>query len=291
MKITVWAAALAAVTLFSSDPHPAKAGPIGFGTDGSSLFSIDLGTAISTLIGNVGVPLESLAFSPGGILYGADAGGILYTIDTATGTPTAVGATGLGRIEGLDFNGDTLLASDFSPSTTIYALDPATAAPSFVATSGPPQGVARSLAVLDADTVLIVSDTPSLRSLVSIDLTLGTSTVLGTIQTENIFGIDFGPNGVLYGVDRLGDEYTINPTDGSTTLVGSTGIRLRGLAIQAVPEPAGLAMLTSGALVLLVYAGRRNTARKRSLRFRGGLARRTFGTPALRGRRFHLRSV
>src|SRR5262245_42633463 len=84
----------------------ASAGPIGFATDTSTgLDSIDLGSGTATLIGTTNVFFEGLAISGGGQLYGTDGGGDLYSLNTSTGVATLIGGTGLGNIEGLDFNG------------------------------------------------------------------------------------------------------------------------------------------------------------------------------------------
>ena len=114
-------------------PVPAQADPLAFGLGFGSLFTIDLATATATLIGTTtiaGIP-EGLALSPSGMLFATDSGGILYRINPATAETTFVGSTGLGNIEGLDFNGTTLVGSPFR-SSTLFSIDTATANPTLL---------------------------------------------------------------------------------------------------------------------------------------------------------------
>jgi hypothetical protein len=72
----------------------------------------------------------------------------------------------------------------------------------------------------------------------------------------------------LYGLDNLGNEYTINPLNGNATLLGNTGgsYFYTDLAIaplqQATPEPATVALLASG----LLAVGGCHIARRRRAR-------------------------
>jgi len=69
------------------------------------LLSINVATGAATdvnaLIGAGGAPIQTLDFSPGGILYGAR--DELYTIDTATGVTTLIGSGGYSDIRGIAF--------------------------------------------------------------------------------------------------------------------------------------------------------------------------------------------
>ncbi|MBX9581168.1 MAG: DUF4394 domain-containing protein [Gemmataceae bacterium] len=260
-----WAAAVAA-TLALAAPARVTAAPIGYAIDTSqNLFSIDLGTATATLIGPTGAGFfESLAVSPGGALYGADTGGNLYSINTGTGAATFIGSTGLGNIEGMDFNGSTLLAADFNTPTTIYSINTATAVPTPVVTSDVADGPTRAFAVQNATTGFIVTDTPTFQTLQRIDLTTGVTTAVGTI-TGFVAAIDFDGSGTLYGLDGSGNVYTIDPTTGAQTLVGNTGENFwLALAIPAdtaaVPEPTTLALAGTGLATGLLARLRRRRA-------------------------------
>lgn len=108
--------------LVAAMAQPAAAAPIGFAIDrGSNLHSVDFGLGTSALIGNMGVFLEAIALSPGGALYGTSTLGDLFS--TGNAATTLIGASGLGNIEGLDFDGGTLIASDFVLQTNLYSLN------------------------------------------------------------------------------------------------------------------------------------------------------------------------
>ena len=91
-----------------------------FGATGT-LYKFTLATNSATII-STNVPMvDGLAFSSAGVLYGlAQGGGTLYTIDTATGAATAVGATGINDNCGgnacYSFGG-----LSFGPSGTLFA--------------------------------------------------------------------------------------------------------------------------------------------------------------------------
>ncbi len=211
-----------------------------------NLNSVDLTTATASVIGFTGQDLEGLALSPGGVLYGTDEDGELYSVSRTTGAATPIGNTGLGDIEGLVFNGSTLLGTNLSFTTSVFTIDPTTAASTLLVTTNPGEGAARAMALLNPTTALIASDSPVTQSLVSIDLTTGASAVLGTIQdSHQLAAMAFGPGGVLYGLDAAGNEIIIG-LDGSTTTVGNTGgIFYLDMTIipAAVPEPSSLALL------------------------------------------------
>lgn len=238
---------------------PAQADVIGFAVDFNTLYSVDLTTATAIPIGSTGVPvsvlggLEGLAISPSGALFGTDVRGFLYSISTTTGLATPIGDTRLGNIEGLDFNGSTLLGTNFNNPTTFYAINTNNAAVTPLVTTNPAQGVMRAMAVQDPTTALSISDSPTFWSLISTDLTSGATTVLGTI-TPFFGGMDFGPDGVLYGLtsNPAGNEYLINPSNGALSLVGNTGNQIwLGLAISPIPEPPAIVGAGLGGLTLI----------------------------------------
>jgi hypothetical protein len=262
-----WAAVVAA-TLALAAPGRVAAAPIGFATDvNNDLYSVDLGAATATLIGNagpIGDLLEAIAISPGGSLFGTDTTGRLYSIDTGTGLATLIGGTGLGNIEGLDFSGSTLLGTDFNTPVTVYSIDTGTAAPTPVVTSNAADGPVRAFAVQDPATGFIITDTPTFQTLQRIDLTTGATTAVGTI-TGFVAAIDFDGS-TLYGLDVGGNVYTIDTTTAAQTLIGNTGGQVwLGLTIPAgdpaaVPEPATLTLAGVGLATGLLARARRRRA-------------------------------
>ncbi len=245
---------LLAIVMATAGSGRAFGGIVGYGVDNNDdLYSINLGTATATLIGSTGAFLEGIAFSPGGTLYGTDASGNLYTINPSTGASTLIGNTGLGDVEGLIFSGNTLLGTNFTNPTTIYSINTSTAGVTPLVTTDPGEGVTRALTLENSNTALIASDSPTFQTLISVNLTTGATTVLGSLGSNGIYGMDFG-NSVLYGLGQQGAVYTIDPTTGATTLVGSTGSQFwLDLAITnsaTVPEPSTFVLAVSAVLLV-----------------------------------------
>jgi PEP-CTERM motif len=266
-KLTL-AMSLVAGVLYVS-VRTAAADQIGFAVDNTlNLFSVDLTTATATPIGYTGQFLEGLAISPTGSLFGTDAYGSLYSVSPTTGATTLIGNTGLGDIEGLAFNGTTLIGTNFSNlggQTTVSAINTSTAAPTTITSFS--QGPVRAMAVVNPTTVDVASDSPVSQSLVQVNLLTGTNLDLGQLPSNGlavtgsdlISALNFGTDGVLYALDALGNEFTIS-SNGAGTLVGNTGdqqwldLAMASTALDPpapVPEPSSMALLLVAALGLI----------------------------------------
>jgi hypothetical protein len=211
-------AAFAATSLvagtFCVSVGTAAADQIGFAVDATgNLSSVDLTTATATPIGPTGQFLEGLAISPTGSLFGTDFLGNLFSVSKTTGAATFIGDTGLGDVEGLSFNGATLIGTNFSNlggPTTVSAIATTTGAPTTITSFS--QGPARAMAVVNPNTIDVASDSPVSQSLVQVDLTTGTNTVLGQLPSMGaalIAAMNFGTDGNLYALDPLGNEFII----------------------------------------------------------------------------------
>jgi carbonic anhydrase/acetyltransferase-like protein (isoleucine patch superfamily)/streptogramin lyase len=189
--------------------------------------------------------MEGLAIAPDGELFGTNRTGDLFRISTTTGSADLVGFTGVGAIIGLDFLGETLLASDGQQIPMIWSIDTTTAESTHLVTVNRPIGMIRSLAVLDVNTVLVTADynpntgsacSDSGNCLVEIDLTTGFATFVGDLAIGAVVsGLDFGADGNLYGTDWLGGLWQIDPSDASRVNIveqSSFDNRGTGLATQ-----------------------------------------------------------
>jgi hypothetical protein len=83
-------------------------------------------------------------------------------------------------------------------------------------------------------------------------------------STDMATGLDFGTDGKLYELDLSGNIYMIDPSNASSTFVGSTGaadvldLAIVASALAAVPEPSSILLLlvTGGIGLVAIHAGR-----------------------------------
>jgi hypothetical protein len=224
---------------------------------------VDLTTATASRIGFTGQFLQGLAVSPQGALFGTDFVGNLFSVSKTTGAATLIGSTGLGDIEGLAFNGATLIGTNFSNlggPTTVSAISTTTAAPTTITSFS--QGPVRAMAVVNPNTIDVASDSPVSQSLVQVNLLTGTNTSLGQLPGTGaalIAAMNFGTDGNLYALDPLGNEFII-ASNGAGIPVGNTGgqdwldLTMASTVLDgpaAVPEPNSLALLLMAGLGLI----------------------------------------
>jgi hypothetical protein len=270
-KLTIATSLVAGVLQFSVGS--AVADQLGWAVDPQNLFIVDVTTAQAARIGPTGQFLEGLAFSPQGRLFGTDYLGNLYSVSTSTGAASLIGSTGLGDIEGLGFQGSTLIGTNFSNlggPTTVSAINTTTAAPTTITSFQ--QGPARAMAVLNSNTIDVASDspaTPSLatQSLVQVNLTTGNNTVLGQLPgggADLISSLSLGTGGTLFALDALGNDFMI-ASNGAGILIGNTGgqqwldltlvdppvVGASGLDPAPVPQPNSIAFLLTAAVALI----------------------------------------
>jgi hypothetical protein len=146
-----------------------------FGTQTSKLYTIDLTTAATTLVGTLpGGMIRDIAIDGTGLMYGIDSvNDALVAIDKTTADVQVIGSIGFDAIfgQGLDFDAETgilYLSSANNTGSTMYTLDPATGASTLIGTMG---GEVDSMAIAKSGAVCATAaDTPWL----SYDLTSGT---------------------------------------------------------------------------------------------------------------------
>jgi hypothetical protein len=168
-----------------------------YGIDGnpqpSSLYLIDPVTAQATRIGAmgaVGAAVNALVFSPSGTLFAA--GTELYSIDINTGTGTVIG-------NGLGLQSDGDLA--FDATGTLY----------LTANANP-------------------SNPASPSYLARVDTMTGTAAVIGPIGFNLVFGLAFGPDGVMYGLSNASEQvFPINLTTGAGSAPVNFGASVNGV--------------------------------------------------------------
>jgi hypothetical protein len=185
----------------------------GVTTDGR-LVTIDPGTAVATVIGNLGLALTDISFRSDGTLFGFEANNpfSLATINLSTGAATTVGRSGLANTlgGGLAFSPtDTLYLSATGDGGTLDTLNPATGARTIgpALTNGPIlNGAMSAIAFNSLGTLFAVDSQGSYQDLVTINTATGAITGDCTFPDETA-AIAFSPK-ALTTTDNQSD---VNP--------------------------------------------------------------------------------
>jgi len=172
----------------------------------------------------------------------------LLSINPTTGAGTLIGSLDTNMWGfGLADRGSALYTFD-QQADRIQQLDPATGATLNTIDIGVTEIGEGSLAFRSDGTGFLTAAHEMLGTMWSFDITVAGSTQItltdGLIPSMD--GLDFNPNGVLYGVSQLeSDLYTIDQTTGATTLIGSTGVWNSSLL-------AGLTFASDGTLYAIM---------------------------------------
>lgn len=165
-------------------------------------------------------PFDGIAF----FLFGTGGNQQVYSWNPATPTvaPTLLGSTGVATLMprlGFDASGN-LVGATGTANPTLYTIDQTTGAGTLLATVTGVPGGGGDLALSPGGTLYMVVA----KELYSITEAGGAATTIGAVgSANNITGLTFGPNGVLYGVDASNPSnvYTINTATAAGTLIGT----------------------------------------------------------------------
>lgn len=285
MRLTQTALSLWVLSLGLLIPaNGATAQLVGIDRDTGNLYEIATSDASLTLIGATGIAapgpyLGSLEFAADGFLYGVTTSAnaalpTLFRINPANAATTAVGSLGVSAFEGgLTFDAQgTAYASNSgsSGSALLYTMDMSTGAASIIGTlavAGP--GGTSIAAGYDinglgtrSDGMLVGIDRVS-NSLLLIDPGTALTTVLaplgptaggigGLVVNGSIgYFVTAGVNADTPGTNEL---YSFDPFTGAHAAVGmfDNNLIVNGFSgLAYIPEPASMALLALGALVML----------------------------------------
>jgi Domain of unknown function (DUF4394) len=194
------------------------------------LYTIDLATGTAVAVGDTGfADIEGLAFA-GTTLYGIDdATDALVTINTATGAATLVGSLGVSILDaGLTFDcaGNLYMSTDVPGN--LYRIDTATGAATLVGSQGQP---VTGLTARGSTVFGLGGD--ATNNLVSVNVATGAVTAIGALGTVSVSdgGLDFDAAGTLWGLNDVGQIFTINPVTGAATAGAMTLTGFESLAI------------------------------------------------------------
>jgi hypothetical protein len=197
-----------------------------------------------------------IAISTGGSLFGTEgisaSNSRFYSINPNTAAATFIGNTGA-FINALTFNYEgTLYGAGLN---RVYTLNPATGlATALPMTLGSEQSAGDMVFGPNGQLYL----TTNSNKLLTINpLTGGILSSVNISGFSNIWGLVYA-NGQLIGMSGQ-NVFSINPTTGATSLIGTTGIdsAIYGATSTPVPEPATLAILSLVATTGFVYRRRR----------------------------------
>ena len=223
-------------------------------------FRVNPDTGQTTLIGTT-----TSAFYPGldfrqdGVLYGSSS--VLYTVNTADGTATTIGALP-DLLVSIAFGPGNSLYGVSNDGETLYEIDPGTG---LSLRSVPLTGTIHSSGTPFPGEINGIDFAPDGTlygigfGLYRIDPLTGIAsriTPLGQAVSGNLFNdLDFGTDGQLRSAsfDDLSNLYAIDPVSGLGQFVGSMGVGIAGLA--SVPEPSTYSLLISG--IVLVFMVRK----------------------------------
>jgi hypothetical protein len=222
--VTALAALALAVAALLVSAGPALAQTAAFAVDSinDTLYRVDLNTGAVTPVGaGVGFnDVTSLSFSPGGVLFGIDSNtDSLITINTATGVGTLVGALGVNVSSdtGLTFDssGNLWLSQD---NGDFFRVNPVTGAATFIGNLG--EGDVEGLAAF-GNVIFGLGETNN--RIGTINTTTGVFTPIGTLGFDvgTDLGLDFAPDGRLFGIDTVERIFIIDPATGMGTLVAT----------------------------------------------------------------------
>ncbi len=168
------------------------------------------------LLFTVAIPtMAGIAFNTTGTLYGITSGGDIYTIDLISGSTTFV-VTGQGSYSGITFNPVTnelwATSRSFVPPNkdAIFTVDLSTGDTTIIGHTGLNE-ITNDI-VFDENQNLygVIGASSALNDFISIDVSNGAGTVVGSIGFKNILGLAFEETGVTSVED---DANTTVPTE------------------------------------------------------------------------------
>jgi len=239
----------------------------------SNFGTLDTTTGALTLLGDNNITLTGLG-TTGGVLYGADAAGTLYSVNTANGALTTVGSSGVAY---LDFAVANSGLYAVGTNDSLYSINVSTGAATLIGPTGLTASTMNHNSLASGTTGLFYD---LMDNVYSLDPTTGAATFVGC-GGNLVSGGCSGPQldamaasgGTLFGVDNVVTSlYVLSTSTGAMTLLsaitGTNGVGIDGLsaapmsAASATPIPGALPLFATGlgALGLLGWRRKRKVA-------------------------------
>lgn len=184
------------------------------------LFTVNVATGNVHVIGQMPAVMFDIAFDAKGNLYGVDSGNgsnsALWKINPTNASATRIGNVGA-FVNALVFSRTGTL---YAAGSSLYAVNTATGHGAAVGTGHLSGYASAGDLAFDAAGNLYLST--SSNQLVRVSTSTGAATLVGSMGFQQVFGMAYGPDHVLYGLSNATDQiFTINPANGHGTLESS----------------------------------------------------------------------
>ena len=187
-----------------------------------SLYTVNVLTGATTLVGPLGIANPSAMTSHNGVVLVADATApdSLYTVNVLTGATTLVGPLGITNPSAMTSHNGVVLVADTTVPDSLYTVNVLTGATTLVGLLG----ITNPSAMTSHNGVVLVADTTVPDSLYTVNVLTGATTLVGPLGILTPFGMTSHNGVVLVADDITHSLYTVNVLTGATTLVGPLGI-------------------------------------------------------------------
>ncbi len=212
--------------------------------------TLSLSSGAFHTIGSTGLTPAGLDGLGSNLFFAAQGSNVLYLVNPSNGNLSTVGS---GSITYADLGSTTagLYALDFS--LNLYSINSANGSTTLIGPTGFGPCSGSSAISADGGALYGTCDNGSGSVLYSFNTATGAATPVGNSGVTRISSLVFAA-GALYAASEGGSLYTLNPTNGTATLVVTTGQDLFGTALPT-PSFAVLHTFTGGADGGLPFAG------------------------------------
>ena len=204
--------------------------------ENSRLYTIDPATGDEKEVGKIGEETTDIAFV-GNQLYGLSFDS-LFEIDPLTGEASAALPHGIEQLNALvaipndttGFYAMAAIAADTTKGAPFVRVDRSSGRASVIGHLGKGLSSAGDLVFVNGKLYATLnSEDTDTTCWVSIDPKSGKATLISDTTIEGIWGLEVR-NGKLFGATKLGWVLTIDPSTGGSTMIGTTGLVLGGMA-------------------------------------------------------------
>jgi hypothetical protein len=221
--------------------------------DTNDHYTVDINTAVATLVGDGDCEGLALSEDPSTFLYCVNDDSFLYTVPTFGNGRTMVVSISSNADRGLAYNTSTgiLYGSD---NTGFGSINTTTGVVTFLAT--PPGSDTEALAAdpnnnliygLDNDENLVVYDVNS-DSWITVGLT--------GLSNGNDAGLAFDPiDNILYAIEENDNLWSINPANAASTFLGNVGGIGNNYGLTFLPSGPIPTMNEWGMIIFMILAG------------------------------------